>query len=284
MQDRCTPGALKPLKDVRSENMNATPLMHVYTDVNRFRPCNFYSSRPGSWTAAVLSDRNSKLTCVLCAYYTRCALYASQAGDGRGGTHLPRPVPSPATADRRRALRSPLCSAPNRPFRLEESRIARANRDGRTLRREHLGDAGCRSRSSAISCNCTEGSVFGSARAGTKVVLTTDQDMRHAAIHSHRQGWKGKATAGTLSSARSKEHPKKVVGSCVAELRSGTDYFVAERHPTHLIKFPGRQRSGGPWAASSALRSGHTSTRTAHFHPTKGRPVRGFAEITAQDA
>lgn len=78
MRDRCTPGALKLLKDALGKHMNAL-LVRMFARPSSLyfhftgrrvavynSCCNFYlTAHPGSWTAAVLSDRNSKLTCVL---------------------------------------------------------------------------------------------------------------------------------------------------------------------------------------------------------------------------
>lgn len=84
MRDRCTPGALKLLKDALGKHMyyymNALLIRMLILPLTIFSfHCSscvqFLFNSPGSWTAAVLSDRNSKLTCVLyvCTYmYALC--------------------------------------------------------------------------------------------------------------------------------------------------------------------------------------------------------------------
>lgn len=81
MRDRCTPGALKLLKMLCSQKtlyiciwMHSHSLFaccflslyfHFSGDDDAVVHMQFLFNGPGSWTAAVLSDRNSKLTFVL---------------------------------------------------------------------------------------------------------------------------------------------------------------------------------------------------------------------------
>lgn len=67
MRDRCTPGALKLLKMQQrlGKHHECTHPHRCYFHFTAGPDLQFLFNGPGSWTAAVLSDRNSKLTCVL---------------------------------------------------------------------------------------------------------------------------------------------------------------------------------------------------------------------------
>lgn len=117
-------------------------------------------------------------------------------------------------------------AAPSR-FRMTWGNVALrgADRSGsrRPRRYEHLGPVrvGCRSRSSAISCNCMEGSVFGSARAGTKVMpaTLTDQDTPRTRALSPIHGLRGQAPFASQEKMHGtvhrglQEHGKSLVDS-----------------------------------------------------------------------
>lgn len=225
MRDRCTPGALKLLKMQQrlGKHHECTRPHRVTTFMSPTdRTCNFYLTvqvhgQPLYWVTVILNWHLYCMYALRSAYYTLSvvALHYQAIILLRLARHTTQkfksfPInlfinkcrtPSIWTVCKRMACDVIwLQSVANKREKIqvelrwsvfEWNDLVTAN----TLARSRVG---CRSRSSAISCNCMEGSVFGSARAGIKVMLTTLTDQDTSTLPPIQKFVKMNAT-GTVS-------------------------------------------------------------------------------------